>query len=215
PARAAARHVRDPGRAGAALAHGDPDTAVTALLDVPDGLPSRAALLAQAHLAAGHAEQALRLIAEAEGEAGTTVPDRVRLALLHAHHALLDGDEVAARDRLVQALETARPELLRRPFTEAGPWVRHLVSGLDGQGGAYAWLTTAVPPCADTVVEELSPREKEVLAQVARMMSTEEVAAELQLSVNTVKTHLRAIFRKLSVSRRRDAVERARELHLL
>ncbi|MEF2529283.1 helix-turn-helix domain-containing protein [Streptomyces sp. CS62] len=64
-------------------------------------------------------------------------------------------------------------------------------------------------------VEELSPREKEVLALVARMMSTEEVAAELQLSANTVKTHMRGIFRKLGVSRRRDAVERARDLHVI
>ncbi|MCP3819263.1 LuxR C-terminal-related transcriptional regulator [Streptomyces sp. A3M-1-3] len=47
------------------------------------------------------------------------------------------------------------------------------------------------------------------------MMSTEEIAAELYVSVNTVKTHLRSIYRKLSVSRRSDAVRRAREFHLL
>lgn len=47
------------------------------------------------------------------------------------------------------------------------------------------------------------------------MMSTEEIATELYVSVNTVKTHLRSIYRKLSVSRRRDAVRRAKEFHLL
>ena len=44
------------------------------------------------------------------------------------------------------------------------------------------------------------------------MMSTDEIAGELHLSVNTVKTHLRSIYRKLCVNRRRDAVERGRDL---
>ncbi|MEU9300820.1 LuxR C-terminal-related transcriptional regulator [Streptomyces sp. NPDC048269] len=203
-------------RATAALAYGDPDKAFTALQGIPDGLPSRTVLLAQAHLTAGDSAQALRLIAEAEAATEASVPDRVRVALLHAHHAVMRCDDDTARDRLVQALDTARPEQLRRPFAEAGPWVRHLASGLDGRRAAYEWLTASAPPRGETVVvEALTPREKEVLEQVARMMSTEEVAAELCLSVNTVKTHLRGIYRKLCVSRRRDAVERARELHIL
>ena len=47
------------------------------------------------------------------------------------------------------------------------------------------------------------------------MMSTEEIAADLYVSVNTVKTHLKSVYRKLSVSRRNEAVRRARELGLL
>ncbi|MFD0722851.1 LuxR C-terminal-related transcriptional regulator [Streptomyces globosus] len=214
PAGAAARLAL--AHAGAALAHGDRDTALTALRAVPEALPARTVLLAQAHLAAGQSAQALRLAARAEGSAEATLPDRVRLTLLRAHCALLDGDETAARDRLLHALDTARPELLRRPFAEAGPWLRHLVAGLNGHSSAYEWVTAGAPRAADGMpVEELSPREKEVLALVARMMSTEEVAAELQLSANTVKTHMRGIFRKLGVSRRRDAVERARDLHVI
>ncbi|MFJ3922267.1 LuxR C-terminal-related transcriptional regulator [Streptomyces sp. NPDC090022] len=201
--------------ATAALAHGDPGTALLVLEDAPDGPPSRAVVLARAHLAAGHGARALRLIADAEDAAAPTLTDRVRLELLRAHHALLDGDEAGARDRLVQALDRARPELLRRPFTEAGPWVRHLAAGLDGRSAAYAWVTAAPAEPVPLVVDELSPREREVLGHVARMLSTEEVAAELGLSVNTVKTHLRGIYHKLGVSRRRDAVERARELHML
>jgi LuxR family maltose regulon positive regulatory protein len=46
-------------------------------------------------------------------------------------------------------------------------------------------------------------------------MSNEDIAQDLFLSVNTVKTHIRAIFRKLAVSRRNQAVRRARELGLL
>ena len=47
------------------------------------------------------------------------------------------------------------------------------------------------------------------------MMSNQEIASELFVSVNTVKTHLKAIYRKLDVADRREAVRRARELELL
>ena len=47
------------------------------------------------------------------------------------------------------------------------------------------------------------------------MMSNQEIAGELFVSVNTVKTHLRSIYRKLGAARRRDAVESARRLELL
>ncbi|MGW4747542.1 helix-turn-helix transcriptional regulator [Streptomyces sp. NPDC004290] len=46
-------------------------------------------------------------------------------------------------------------------------------------------------------------------------MSTEDIAADLYVSVNTVKTHLKSVYRKLSVHRRNEAVRRARELGLL
>ncbi|MET7921130.1 LuxR C-terminal-related transcriptional regulator, partial [Streptomyces avermitilis] len=65
------------------------------------------------------------------------------------------------------------------------------------------------------VVEELSGREREVLQRLAELMSTEEIAADLYVSVNTVKTHLKSVYRKLAVNRRHDAVRRARELRLL
>ena len=46
-------------------------------------------------------------------------------------------------------------------------------------------------------------------------MSVNEISRELYVSTNTIKTHIKHIYRKLGVSRRRDAVERARALHLL
>ncbi|MFJ8822547.1 LuxR C-terminal-related transcriptional regulator [Streptomyces sp. NPDC102467] len=63
--------------------------------------------------------------------------------------------------------------------------------------------------------ERLSAREHDVLDRLAQMMTTEEIAKELYLSVNTVKTHLKSVYRKLAVSRRSAAVRRARELQLL
>ena len=54
-----------------------------------------------------------------------------------------------------------------------------------------------------------------MLRYLPTMMSNHEIAAELFVSVNTVKTHLKTIYRKLDVADRREAVRRARELQLL
>ena len=68
---------------------------------------------------------------------------------------------------------------------------------------------------AEVMIEPLSPRERAVLRYLPTMMSNQEIAAELFVSVNTVKTHLKSIYRKLDVQDRREAVRRARMLHLL
>jgi LuxR family maltose regulon positive regulatory protein len=59
---------------------------------------------------------------------------------------------------------------------------------------------------------ELSERELAVLRLLASKLSQREIAGELYVSFNTVKTHTRSIFRKLGASSRTEAVERAREL---
>jgi LuxR family maltose regulon positive regulatory protein len=71
------------------------------------------------------------------------------------------------------------------------------------------------PQAAPLIVEKLSDRECEVLRCVSGMLSTAEVASEMYISVNTVKTHLRSICRKLAATNRREAVRRARQLDLI
>src|ERR1051325_11316396 len=63
--------------------------------------------------------------------------------------------------------------------------------------------------------EPLTQRELTILSLLATSMSNSEIADELCLSVNTIKTHLAAIYRKLPASRRREAVSRARQLELI
>ncbi len=65
------------------------------------------------------------------------------------------------------------------------------------------------------LVQPLTEREREVLAHLDALLPTRQIAAEMFVSVNTVKTHVRAILRKLSAKRRHEAVRRARELGLL
>ncbi|UNO43403.1 LuxR family transcriptional regulator [Streptomyces sp. MST-110588] len=90
---------------------------------------------------------------------------------------------------------------------------------LDSSAGSRTQILArpAPPPMnpGPAPVERLSAREREVLGRLAQMMTTEEIATDLYLSVNTVKTHLKSVYRKLAVSRRSAAVRRARELELL
>ena len=63
--------------------------------------------------------------------------------------------------------------------------------------------------------EDLSERELAVLRLLATDLTQREIGAALYVSFNTVKTHVKSIFRKLDVATRPDAVSRARELRLL
>jgi ATP/maltotriose-dependent transcriptional regulator MalT len=74
------------------------------------------------------------------------------------------------------------------------------------RGGMHAYDGIFVVP--------LTTRETDVLRLLAQLCSNEEIAADLVLSLNTVKTHMRSLFQKLSVSRRADAVRRGRALGL-
>jgi LuxR family maltose regulon positive regulatory protein len=64
-------------------------------------------------------------------------------------------------------------------------------------------------------IEPLTEQERTVLGFLPTLMSNREIAAALHLSVNTVKTHVKALYRKLAVDSRRNAVVRARQLELL
>jgi LuxR family maltose regulon positive regulatory protein len=70
-------------------------------------------------------------------------------------------------------------------------------------------------PRPPALTDPLTQRELTILRLLTTSMSTGEIASELCLSVNTVKTHLAAIYRKLLAGRRREAVQRARELELI
>ena len=68
---------------------------------------------------------------------------------------------------------------------------------------------------SELVVEPLTAKEQEVLGHLEELLTTEEMAEKMFVSVNTIRTHVRSILRKLGVNRRNSAVRRARELGLL
>ncbi|MGW6155993.1 LuxR C-terminal-related transcriptional regulator [Streptomyces sp. NPDC055144] len=207
------------------MAEGRPRMAAEVLQDVPGDQPACAVEAARILLAAGRPEEAVGLLDSIDTGGRTGPAVTVRAALVRAQAAQGAGDDATARRLVAQALLGARRERLRRPFLDARPWIRPLLSTAPLQELAADWLTPAPsrpgePATVDArpaalVAEELSGRERDVLERLARMMSTEEIAADLYVSVNTVKTHLKSIYRKLAVNRRNEAVRRARELGLV
>jgi LuxR family maltose regulon positive regulatory protein len=143
---------------------------------------------------------------------------RVGALLLQASHALDSGPTAAgqAEGALKQALRLAAAEGLQRQFREAPGSVQRLVDDVappgDMASSSVRGRSGGSPPL---MVEHLSPKELEVLGNLAELLTTEEIAQTMFVSVNTVRTHVRSILRKLSVSRRNDAVRRARELGLI
>ncbi|GGT28007.1 transcriptional regulator [Streptomyces chromofuscus] len=212
--------------AAAHLAHGRPESALRDLRRAPDHRTAGAVERARARLAAGRLDEARDLIDHLPGEDRPGPAVTVRATLVRAQAAHQAGDPGTARRLVARALLDARREHLRRPFLEAGPWIRPLLASDPLRELTHGWLTPGPGPRVDRdastarastalVVEPLSARERDVLRRLARMMSTEEIAADLQVSVNTVKTHLKSAYRKLGVSRRGEAVRRARDLRLL
>src|SRR5215472_7866486 len=198
-----------------------------------------AAAQARAWLAAGDAEAARDALSGGTA-AGGAASDRVRLEALlvecHVWHVL--GERLRARRALEQALKLAETEQVRLPFALERAWLPGVLRDAS-LGAAHQELLEAGAPARDgarsrigaprtsparlsstrpdmpVVVEKLSEREREVLQHVAEMLNTSEIAAVMYVSGNTVKSHLKSVFRKLGVASRNEAGRRARELELI
>jgi LuxR family maltose regulon positive regulatory protein len=135
------------------------------------------------------------------------------------------GDAGAARRALERALDLAEPEGLLYPFL-ADP-APELLERHRRHGTAHAALIAEIlnvlagrkpvqrPGEPQHLREPLSHAETRVLRYLPTKLSAPEIADQLYLSVNTVKTHMRHLYDKLGVHRRHEAVEQARALGLL
>lgn len=173
----------------------------------------------------GHPRQAREAIASALTSEGA-VAQSIRLDLWLVDALALDhlGDAAAAAKSLEQALDLAAPGDLLRPIVAHGAAIlpllkRHLRMGTN-HGAMVDRALMLIEggqrriKIGPTLPEPLSERERQVLGFLPTIMSNADIAAELFLSVNTVKTHVRSIYRKLGVDNRREAVALARELGL-
>jgi LuxR family maltose regulon positive regulatory protein len=126
---------------------------------------------------------------------------------------------------LEQALGAAEATRVCAPFVDLGRRLDELLRRRIRAGTAHRAIVgelldalagrAPAPRSAAPLLEPLSERETTLLRYLPTTLSNREIAAELFVTTNTVKTHLRSIYRKLDVARRREAVERARELRLL
>ncbi|MGB3440877.1 MAG: LuxR C-terminal-related transcriptional regulator [Actinophytocola sp.] len=139
--------------------------------------------------------------------------------LLHTALHIRNEQRTKARNTLDTALTLAAPSGLIRPFHHADPTVRQLLLEQAGSyGNTNDFATTVIHalsainnPHNHTPTDTLTNREHTVLALLSTPQSIDEIATDLSVSVNTVKTHVRAIYTKLGVNTRRAAVLTARQ----
>jgi LuxR family transcriptional regulator, maltose regulon positive regulatory protein len=182
-------------------------------------------VMAKAHLMLDQPEAAFDLL---DPVAATSLPYRgavVEARVLAAVAADRMHRDTAAMAAITEAVDLAQGVGIVRPFLAGGPRVtallarhRHVVARhLDftrdlstedtGGSGTVGTSTAAAGP--------LTERELAVLTYLPTMLKSGEIAADLFVTVNTVKSHQRSIYRKLGVASRREAVDRARDLKLL
>ncbi len=172
-------------------------------------------------VAAGHNDSArttLRRILD--GQAAAVLPSTLVDALLQETAlAVHVEDHFAARRALQMAVDVAEPLDLLRPFVNAGPVVRELLAQRYGSleaADTFGGRALAVGACGGRALEAvLSRRELAVLALLPSLRSMDEIASDLTVSINTLKSHIRSIYSKLGVSSRRCAVLTAHEHGLI
>ncbi len=187
-----------------------------------DQILARARLL----LADGDPAGALKAAGECLDTAGVTLRDQITALLVAAvaNRRLGTADDAAAL--LEHALAIAEPHGAYRPFLEAGMGVHSAIAILIPPASRAVAFAARVRerfvcqlPASGTRADVESPpltlSELAVLRLLPSYLTNQEIADALFLSVNTVKTHLRSVYRKLGVTSRRAAIARGRRLHLV
>jgi LuxR family transcriptional regulator, maltose regulon positive regulatory protein len=167
--------------------------------------------VAIAHLGLASALARTGHLAEAERQAarGERLRRTPQLTAAHAHALLVLAEVRAARSQLSRAardLERARAAIAELPDPGRLPALAARVQKM-----------LADPPARpkQSPIEEPSPGELAVLRYLGSDLSQREIGVRLYVSLNTVKTHTRELYRKLGVHSRSQAVTRARRLGLL
>ncbi len=187
-------------------------------------------ILARLHIQEGRFEQALKVLEEllslAERANRPFLQLEANILKARALHAMDDSSSSLAA--LYKALLMAAPVDATRIFLSEGEELIQLL-----QSGRSEWDSPELiaftdrllqkagspvatkPPTMNGLLEPLSPRELEVLHLLPSGLTAEELAKELVISVNTIRSHLKSIYAKLGVHSRHEAVARATELDLL
>lgn len=184
-------------------------------------------------------DQALGLLARLLEAAGTAkwTSEAIRILILQALAFQARGEGEKASAALDSALALAEPGGYVRVFIDEGAPMRLLISDLRSRIGerarsesepssylllAYIDKLLATFPSLGlaekdepAIIEPLSERELEVLRLLASHLSRTEIAQELFISVNTARSHIKNIYAKLMVHRRKEAIQRAKDWGLL
>jgi LuxR family transcriptional regulator, maltose regulon positive regulatory protein len=177
-------------------------------------------LTATEHLARGRFEAARHRIGPVlDGRSPCLFPTtRQQAWLIEALIAAAAGQLARSHEALRAALDLAEETGALRTFLDL-PGVVDLLDDEAGRFGRAEGLVARIRAAAlhrtDHAVVPMTPRELALLAELPAQLTLEEIAGRQQVSVNTVKTHVRSIYQKLGASSRRDAIANARRRGLL
>jgi LuxR family maltose regulon positive regulatory protein len=148
----------------------------------------------------------------------------IEILVLQALGFQAHRDLSAALASLRRALVLAEPEGYARIFLDEGPTMAALLRAMVEEGGAPASVhrlldasgrPEATGSLDQGLVDPLSPRELDVLRLLGTHLDGPDIARQLFVSLNTVRTHTKNIYAKLGVNNRRSAVRRGEELDLM
>ncbi len=175
-----------------------------------------------AALTLGERDLAGKLLDTLPGLPGATEPlGKVNGLLLHAWLADADRSVEEARAHLTAAIVVAERHSLIETFVRAGPTILRLVSEHSDLRSALRHQIlrrareVALPAPGAHLVDPLTDRELELLSYLPTRFTNTELADHFYVSVNTIKTHMAHIYRKLDVANRNAAISRARALGIL
>jgi len=165
------------------------------------------------------------LLLEPTGARGLFLEASVILALFE----LVMGEADRALDRVIDCLHEAEPQGYVRVFLDQGIAMDTLLTRVPASDPSYAYAqallrSSAASPPASAVAssrglpdmeEPLSERELDVLRLLATSLSSSEIADQLFVATSTVRSHTKAIYGKLGVHSRLEAVDQARDLGLI
>jgi LuxR family maltose regulon positive regulatory protein len=194
------------------------------LLDALDpARPATRALRARLALLEGEHRAAAELLAELPAPA--TRREAVEQSVMAALNAL-EREADRADLYLREALALSQPERLIRTIVDLGPGIHQLLKAYRPDPSEEAYVEELLAAAGrevgpartrvvTTLVEPLSDREITVLRYLCSRLTYQEIAAALYVSLNTLKSHVRNVYRKLGVASRAEAVDAGRRHALI
>ena len=195
-----------------ARGHGDIAVDIAARISDARFVPVVSVILGELYRRRGESDLAVELVSPLTDDAAPSfvrVAAMVTLALVHVG----SGKSVHAHQLLEQSLDIAEPQTILRPYVDGGQDLRDLLTTHSQWGSKYSeFLGAALASSSELSTrhhlsgQKLTRRELEVLNSLRTNMTIAEIAQALYVSVNTIKSQKRSLYRKLGVSTRRAAV---------
>lgn len=202
------------GTARLAVARSDHAAALTALQQIRDwtAIPATLVMAAELYRRLGQQDRAVEML---RGISRPQMVSYIYVSVQFTTATLAWGrkDRATAHKALERSLKVAATEGIVVPFAGLDDVGREMLTQHSAWGTAHEGFVAARLATGqaginrrDVISAPLSTREREVFGYLGTTMTAEEIAAELHVSVNTVRSHQRSIYRKLGVSTRRDAI---------